>query len=468
MYITRMFSTAALLASVIWASHGRAAEYEKYRQPLLDKPAITQADILPLIERLNGSPLLKVQQLGKSFEGRPIYKLSLGEGETRILLWSQMHGDEPTATAALFDLLNFISAPEQADWRDEWLSRVQLVMVPMLNPDGAERNRRRNAQGFDINRDAISLQSPEGRALMSLARAYKPHFGFNLHDQNRFYGVGDSGKMATISVLAPPYNTAREVNESRRRAMQLIAALAPVVESFTPGHLAKYDDTYAVRAFGDTFSEMGISTVLIESGAHPQDDNRQIARELNFRMLLSAIEAIGTGSYLKADPTDYDRIPFNRDDAIVDLKLSGVRVQSEGSEYLTDLAINQHGDRAGMVDVGDLSNLSGAMNVGLEDWVYSKPKAYELPEGEVLVLDDALYRSLISQGFGYFTGDESNLKVTTSLPVVLNPAHVQSDTPLRRRGSTFILKVGDQVVAAVLQGTYVELPSAAGALVGSR
>lgn len=463
MGITRRLSAAALAVCLIGASHSRTTDYEKYRQPSLDKPVISQSDISPLIEGLTESPILNVQLLGQSFEERPIYKISVGEGEARILMWSQMHGDEPTATAALFDLLNFITAPEQADWRDEWLQRVQLVMVPMLNPDGAERNSRRNAQGFDVNRDAKSLQSPEGRILMSLARSYKPHFGFNLHDQNRFYGVGDSGKMATISLLAPAYNAAREVNESRGRAMQVITTLAAEVERNIPGHLAKYDDTYAFRAFGDTFSEMGISTILIESGAHPQDDNRQVAREMNFRMLLTAIEAIGSKNYLNADLKGYDRIPFNRDDAIVDLKLRDVRVVADGAdEYLTDLAINQYGEHAGLVDVGDLSNLNGTLNVGLDGWVYSAPKAYELSSDEVLVLDDARYRALIREGFGYFTGDEAQLEVATTMPVVLNPGRVQSEIPLRRTGSTFLLKRGGEVVAAVLEGNYVGLAAAAG------
>jgi len=65
--------------------------------------------ILPLIEKLKHSSLFQVSTAGKSFEDRDIYSIRCGTGPKKILLWSQMHGDEPTATMALFDIFNFIN-----------------------------------------------------------------------------------------------------------------------------------------------------------------------------------------------------------------------------------------------------------------------------------------------------------------------------------------------------------------------
>ncbi|MFY0573591.1 hypothetical protein ACN28S_03785 [Cystobacter fuscus] len=76
--------------------------------------------------------------------------------------------------------------------------------LPLLNPDGAERFQRRNAQGIDINRDALALQTPEGRTLKAVRDRLQPALGFNLHDQSWRTAVGDSGRPASISVLAPP------------------------------------------------------------------------------------------------------------------------------------------------------------------------------------------------------------------------------------------------------------------------
>jgi murein tripeptide amidase MpaA len=79
-----------------------------------------------------------------------------------------MHGDEPTATAALFDVFEYLRRHRDEPIVRRILSQLTLHVVPMLNPDGAERFQRRNAQSIDVNRDALRLQTPEGRALKQL------------------------------------------------------------------------------------------------------------------------------------------------------------------------------------------------------------------------------------------------------------------------------------------------------------
>ena len=67
----------------------------------------------------------------------------------------------------------------------------------MLNPDGAQRYTRRNAQGIDINRDALHLQTPEGRAPEGAARSRSSRcLGFNLHNQNGQTSAGSPPKPA--------------------------------------------------------------------------------------------------------------------------------------------------------------------------------------------------------------------------------------------------------------------------------
>ena len=92
----------------------------------------------------------------------------------RVLLWSQMHGDEPTATAALFDIFEFLRRHRDDPTVRDILSSLTLHVVPMLNPDGAERFQRRNAQSIDINRDALRLQTPEGRTLKAVRDRFQP------------------------------------------------------------------------------------------------------------------------------------------------------------------------------------------------------------------------------------------------------------------------------------------------------
>ena len=118
------------------------------------------------------------------------------------MLWSQMHGDEPSATPALARRrLHAAGAATRPSTR-LILERLTLLLVPMLNPDGAERYERRNAQAIDINRDALQLATPEGQLLKRLRDRFQPELGFNLHDQNRRTTVGETGVLATIALLA--------------------------------------------------------------------------------------------------------------------------------------------------------------------------------------------------------------------------------------------------------------------------
>src|SRR5436190_13233465 len=144
-------------------------------------PELYHTVVDTLVEQSAGT--LKLSGVGESFEHRPIRLITAGAGPLSILLWSQMHGDESTATMAIADILRyFISARNEPSTR-RLLSSLTLYFLPMLNPDGAARFQRRTAQGIDLNRDALAQRTPEARILTDLQRQLKPDYGFNLHDQ---------------------------------------------------------------------------------------------------------------------------------------------------------------------------------------------------------------------------------------------------------------------------------------------
>ena len=138
--------------------------------------------------------------IGRSAEGRPLRHARWGKGKIRVLLWSQMHGDESTGTMALADLFRFLGEHPRHPLVQRLRANTTLHVLPMLNPDGAMRFQRRNAQGIDINRDARNLATPEGRALKALHDRVRPAFGFNLHDQQPHYRVGDSDRSTAIAL----------------------------------------------------------------------------------------------------------------------------------------------------------------------------------------------------------------------------------------------------------------------------
>ena len=106
------------------------------------------------------APLLHGRQLksfldtsGYSVNNLPIYSLTLGKGKKKVLLWSQMHGNESTTTKAIFDLLNVLFSVPNHDI----LEHCTLKIIPILNPDGAKVYTRLNANQVDLNRDALML-----------------------------------------------------------------------------------------------------------------------------------------------------------------------------------------------------------------------------------------------------------------------------------------------------------------------
>ena len=191
--------------------------YPLFREASLTKRRFKQDSLNDLIDKRRKNPAYEIKQVGESFEGRPIHYIKTGTGKRKILLWTQMHGDEATATMASFDILNFLEGENDGfdEARKLILSEMTLYFVPMLNPDGADRFQRRNAQNIDINRDALHLQAPESRILKTLQQTLQPEFGFNLHDKNPRYSVGSTSKLATISFMATAYNQERNVNAVR-------------------------------------------------------------------------------------------------------------------------------------------------------------------------------------------------------------------------------------------------------------
>lgn len=337
--------------------------YNFYKESSLKHRRFKHKDILPLITERK-SLVFDVKKAGKSFEGRDIFLLKTGKGETKILLWSQMHGNEPTATQALFDIFNFFENPaELKSEADEILQNCTLYFIPMLNPDGVEGYQRRNAQEIDINRDALRLEAPESKILMNIRDETEADFGFNLHDQDIWYAAGNSKNPATLSFLAPAYNTERETDERRKRSMMVIVSINRMLQSFIPNKTAKYNDDFMPTAFGDNIQKRGTSTILIESGGYYNDPERQFVRKLNFTGILHALKVISDKSFMNENSDSYYNIPFNNKNKLFDYIFRNALINSESGEYRADIGIRSQSlpdkDIFVVDDIGDLSQNSG-------------------------------------------------------------------------------------------------------------
>jgi hypothetical protein len=339
------------------ATDALAALHDSVRAEGLDDRRFDHATYWGVMApHLGGS--VSSETVGVSAEGREIRHLTFGSGPVTVLLWSQMHGDESTASMALADLVRFFDLRPDHPVARRIAGGATVHLVPMLNPDGAERFRRRNAQGIDVNRDARRLQTPEGRLLKSLNDALAPDFGFNLHDQNPATRVGDSDRGVAIALLAPAFNEARDIDDKRRRAMQVASLLIAAMDPLISGHVARYDDTFNPRAFGDLVGQWGASTVLIESGGWTGDPQKQHLRKTNFVGLVAALEAIATGTWESFTEAAYEALPENGR-RLPDLLVRGGTVVVPGLPPLeADLLVNYGRpllkEEGVIADLGDL------------------------------------------------------------------------------------------------------------------
>ncbi|MGE6219314.1 M14 family zinc carboxypeptidase [Nubsella zeaxanthinifaciens] len=281
--------------------------YFNFEEKTLTNRFFKHKHILPLITRLPAA--FKVEQLGISVKGKSINAVKWGKGETKVMLWSQMHGDEATGTMALFDLFNFLQLENETV---KLLGdNCELLIIPMVNPDGAEVFTRRNAQQIDINRDFLQTVTPEAKILRQARDEFKPHFGFNLHDQTTLWSVDGTLKPATLSFLAPAFDKAVSVNNVRQNAMLVIADIYKDLKELLPQHIGLFDDEYEPRAFGDNFQNAGTSTILIEAGGYPDDPEKQQIRQYYFASILSGLISIAKKNYALQDITHYLSIPKN-------------------------------------------------------------------------------------------------------------------------------------------------------------
>ena len=341
--------------------------YETYKIKEVASRRLKHSAMMNILVSLQASmkSIFSIEQIGVSSEGRLINVLTIGSGKKKIFMWSQMHGDEPTATMGVLDMLSYIGKNQTAMEVKTILSETTLLIIPMLNPDGAERFQRRSVHGIDINRDALQLQTNEARILKQTRDKNSPEFGFNLHDQEPRYTVGSTGKVATIALLAPAYDYAKSENAVRLRAKKVAAALVDIFTPFIDGHVSRYDDSFEPRAFGDNIQKWGTSTVLIESGGSKDDPEKMSIRKLNCVALLGICYSIAAGDYEHADVSRYEQLPQNTKN-LYDSIISGLTLTFANgvSPVVVDVGINTEESVNAMgvvqqmqkiVDIGDLS-----------------------------------------------------------------------------------------------------------------
>ena len=131
------------------------------------------------------SDLIKSEVLTKSVEGRELFAVyfskagfGIDESKIKVLIFAQQHGNEQSGKEGALLLINELLKPESQYLFD----KIDFVLVPQMNPDGSEKNQRRNGNSMDLNRNHLILTEPETIGLHKLFNKYLFEVSMDVHE----------------------------------------------------------------------------------------------------------------------------------------------------------------------------------------------------------------------------------------------------------------------------------------------
>jgi hypothetical protein len=179
-------------------------------------------DVMSFVEKAAAAaPWMHLTTMGYSMEGRALPLVVVGDvedaspeavlasGKLRMYVGANIHAGEVCGKEAMLTLLRELANGEHAEWRES----LVLLIAPIYNADGNERisltnrraqhgpiagmGQRANAQGLDLNRDNVKLETPEARSMVATWNRYDPHIVMDLHTTN-------GTRHAYYATYAPP------------------------------------------------------------------------------------------------------------------------------------------------------------------------------------------------------------------------------------------------------------------------
>lgn len=356
--------------------------YSEFKEHRLSARYLKEEDLLKVFKGLSFK--YKIRNEGHSEEGRIISSFRLGSGAHKILIWSQMHGNETTTTKSVIDLLHYFMAYPKVS--NDLLKKCSFVIIPVLNPDGAALFTRVNSNNVDLNRDAYLKTQSESKILQSIYAEFNPEVCFNMHDQRTIFSAGETNKPATVSFLSPSFNEERELNDIRKKSMSLISSANQLLQEFIPGQVGRYDDGFNINCIGDYFQKDETPTILFEAGHYPNDYDREETRKFIFIALLKMIFDIANEEEIKSEK-DYFEIPENKK-LFYDVIIRNIKEASEFKDIAIQFKETLSDNKIEFVPVieriADLSRYFGHREIDADNQTFKSKKPLNLREGEIL------------------------------------------------------------------------------------
>lgn len=159
--------------------------------PAEDRP-VTYSELTAWLGTADqASDLLTVSPAGKSVQGRNLFTATFSEDgfgsdpeKVKVLFFAQQHGNEQSGKQGALLLIRDLLSPENR----YLFSRVDLMVIPQVNPDGSEQNQRRNGNNMDLNRNHLILTEPESRIVEGLVDRWKFEATLDVHEYAPYGG----------------------------------------------------------------------------------------------------------------------------------------------------------------------------------------------------------------------------------------------------------------------------------------
>ena len=152
----------------------------------------TYEEIMAWLEARAEDARMTLTTIGTTTKGRavPMYCLSNGRSGRKLKVWLQgaIHGNEPAAAEALFQLTDYVLGSEDGA---RLLKRMDIYILPMANLDGYLADKRVSADSFDLNRDQTKFADPQSVMIKRAFMAVNPDVAVDFHEfqPNRLVNV---------------------------------------------------------------------------------------------------------------------------------------------------------------------------------------------------------------------------------------------------------------------------------------
>lgn len=299
------------------------------------------------------SSFIKFDLLGISAGERIIPLLYLSNGKfaedttkIKILIFAQQHGNEHSGKEALLMLLKNFSNGKY----DSLLNYIDLIVIPQLNPDGNEKNLRRNGNNMDLNRNHLLLTEPEVFSLHKIFNKYLPEVTLDIHEYYpyseewiKFGAIKNYDEQ--LGLLTNP-NVSEEIRDySKTRILpyiknQLVSNRYTFHEYIVGGPPNKDRIRFSTVEINDGRQSLGIYNTLsfIAEGKNGRDSLDNIKRRSTGQLLL--VESLL--NFVKSNKVEIKNIIANERKELIDNnKEKNVVIRMEhigdGKQYRLDL-----------------------------------------------------------------------------------------------------------------------------------